>query len=140
MKLRHPKIAAGAIAAATALFALPLAFGQPAAASNGADGSSYYLDRWFAASGSGGGFAVHNDQGRSFSATYGSGTSFKLAALDRYSPVDPCRDAAKVYNDQLQAGVDDTVGFSAFTIPVDPCRARILLDSSGSIKSFQPLP
>jgi hypothetical protein len=89
-----------------------------------------------------------NNQGRTFSATYGSTTNFKLAVLDKYAPTDPCREAAVGYNSYL--AVNDTVGFdgsltslanpSVNGIPTDPCHVKVLIDSSNTIKSFQPVP
>lgn len=129
-----------AVVTTAALAALPVALGPLALASNGADGSTYYLDGFDGTTAS---FTVSNDQGRTFSATYASTTSFKLASLDRYAPVDPCREAAVLYNDYI--ATNDTVGFddilSDFIIPTDPCKARIILDRDGiTIKSFQPVP
>jgi hypothetical protein len=90
-----------------------------------------------------------NNQGKTFTAIYGSTTSFKAAVLDKYIPTDPCRAAAASYNDYV--AVNDTVGFDASLTglanpldatgtPTDPCHVKVLIDSSNTIKSFQPVP
>lgn len=111
----------------------------PLAAAADANGSTYQFT----------GFdGVHlmglNLQGRTFLATYGSATGFKLAVLSKYIPVDPCRGAAASYNSLV--GSNDTVGFNASlsglakAAPTDPCHVKVLIDSTGVIKSFQPVP
>jgi hypothetical protein len=85
-----------------------------------------------------------NNQGRTFTAIYGSTTNFRAAVLHRYIPTDPCRVAAASYNDYV--GTDDTVGFDpslsglANGTPTDLCHVKVLMDSAGIIKSLQPVP
>jgi hypothetical protein len=100
----------------------------------GANGSTYRI-----ASFDGVSLLGFNNQGKTFSASYAGTTSFKLAAVDRYTPVDPCRTAAAAYNAYF--GTNDTVGFNASlsTLAANSCKARVLI-SGVTIRSFQPVP
>ncbi len=101
----------------------------------GANGTTYVLTSFDGTSQ----FVGFDNQGKSFTATYGSTTSFKQAVLSKYQPVEPCRDAAASYNTAI--GVNDTVGFNSAlgSMAANSCLAKVLIDSTGTIKSFQPV-
>ncbi len=81
-----------------------------------------------------------NDQGRYLQGTYGPATRFRLAALDRYEPVEPCRTLAAAYNTCY--GFNDTIGFNITLsgMASNSCKVKALVDQSSGIKSFQPVP
>jgi hypothetical protein len=103
---------------------------------SGANGTTYVLTNFDGAAQ----FMGLNNQGKQFTASYGATTSFKLAALDKYQPGDPCRIAASSYN--ASVAVNDTVGFNATLgdMAANSCMAKVLLDKANVIKTFQPAP
>jgi hypothetical protein len=103
---------------------------------SGANGTTYVITDFNSASE----LVGLNNQGKTFTATYASSTSFKLAVLDRYTPTDPCRAAASDYNGYI--AVNDTAGFNtSFTaFAANSCKAKVLLDRNNIIKTFQPAP
>jgi hypothetical protein len=81
-----------------------------------------------------------NDQGRYLQGLYGPATRFRLAALDKYIPTDPCRQWAVNYNTYY--GTNDTTGFFNTLVGMasNSCKVKALVDQASSIKSFQPVP
>jgi hypothetical protein len=106
------------------------------AIADGANGSTYVLQQFDGASM----FMGLNDQGQLFQAVYDSTTNFKQAMLDKFIPTDPCRTAAVNYNGYVQ--VNDTVGFNntLTSMVYSSCKAKVLVDQTSTIKSFQPVP
>lgn len=100
----------------------------------GANGSTYVLTSFDGTSVLG-----LNNQGRTVTGSISGTTSFKLAVVDKFEPVDPCRTHAVAYNTYY--GTNDTVGFNATltAMVADSCKAKVLLSGS-SIKTFQPAP
>jgi hypothetical protein len=136
-RMRHRRTLRSLALAGALVSSLVVAAG-PAAAGE-ANGSTYLFMSFDGTS-----LMGLNNQGKTFNAIYGSTTSFKSAVLDKYIPTDPCRAAAASYDNYV--GTDDTVGFDyslsllANGAPTDPCHVKVLIDSSNTIKSFQPVP
>jgi len=119
-------------------------------AGNGADGSTFVLSSYDGTT-----LVAINDQGHSFLAPFGTATTFKPAALEKYIPNDPCRQAATNYDGALIVATSD--GGVALTRAISSlaslgCRAKVVFDAqdpyqSGDpyvppnpIKQFQPVP
>jgi hypothetical protein len=87
-----------------------------------------------------------NNQG-AFTAVFDTGTVFRNAHVDRFQPVDPCRDLAVNYN---AAGISSDTGLTTAIaeLVTGGCVARVLVDKGSDaalpqpppIKSFRPLP
>src|SRR5689334_19367840 len=75
-------------------------------AGDGADGSTFFLTSYDGTT-----LTALNDQNHSFIAQFGSTTTFKAAALDKYIPTDPykaaCGQAAANYNGALLVATSD---------------------------------
>ena len=116
--------------------------GVTSQALSGANGKTFYLTSFDNVSQ----FIGLNDQGKTFTGSYGGQTKFKLAAIDKYIPTDPCREPAIAYNTYI--AINDTLGFNAsLTSMVPPsigptaiCKARVHVDKFNAIISFQPMP
>jgi hypothetical protein len=84
-----------------------------------------------------------NKQG-SFSATFDENTVFRIAQLDKYLPVDPCREFAVAYN--LAGITGDTaslVGAISGLASLGVCNARIVVNNQLPVdpcRSFRPIP
>jgi hypothetical protein len=106
------------------------------ATADGANGSTYILQSFDGTSD----LMGLNDQGHYFQGFYDSTTNFKQAALDKFIPTDPCRTLSENYNSYI--AVNDTVGFNSTLSGMAnfSCKAKVLVDKFGIIKSFQPAP
>jgi hypothetical protein len=79
--------------------------------------------------------------GTPYVARFTSSTVFRQARLDRFQPVDPCRDIANTYNTSTPTSADGYATISA--LAGSSCRAKVLIGRSATpnvLKSFQPIP
>jgi hypothetical protein len=147
----HAPKRALAIAASIACAAL---LSGAAAAGNGSDGSTFVLSSY-----DGTYLTAVNDQNHSFIAQFGSDTSYKPAALDKYSPQDPykaaCGQAAANYNGALLVATSDggvALNSAISTLASLRCKAKVTFQLQdpyqpgdpyvppNPIKGFQPVP
>jgi hypothetical protein len=85
---------------------------------------------------SGGTLTAVNSKGEPVSITFSNDTIFREANLDRYSPVDPCRDVAEIYNTTPSSSLDTKIGV------LSGCKARIWLQKSAPTdpcRAFRPV-
>lgn len=124
-----------------------------AGAGTGADGSSFVLQSYDGTT-----LVALNDQNHSFIATFGSATTFKQAALDKYVPTDPykaaCGQAAANYNGALIVATSDggvALSSAISSLAALRCKAKVVFVPSdpynpgdpyvppNPIKGFQPV-
>ena len=123
-------------------------------AGTGADGSSFVLQSYDGTT-----LTASNDQNHIIIATFGSATTYKPAALDKYVPTDPykaaCGQAAANYNGALLVATSDG-GFArdsaVSTLTTLGCKAKLVFSAQdpynpgdpyvppNPIKAFQPVP
>lgn len=130
------------------------AFAPTAFGGSGADGSSFVLISYDGTT-----LTALNDQNHSFIATFGSTTTFKAAALDKYVPTDPykaaCGAAAANYNGALIVATSDggvALSSAISSLASLGCKAKVTFDTQNPynpgdpyvppnpIKQFQPVP
>lgn len=128
--------------------------GGVASAGTGADGSTFVLTSFDGTT-----LTALNDQNHSFIAQFGSTTTFKPAALDKYQPGDPyrvaCGQAAANYNGALIVATSDggvALSRAMSSLTSLRCRAKVVFVTSdpynpgdpylppNPIKGFQPVP
>jgi hypothetical protein len=138
---------------AAAVLAAVVAAGA-AYAGNGADGSTFVLTSYDGTT-----LTAVNDQNHSFIAQFGTTTTFKPAALDKYIPTDPykaaCGQAAANYNGALLVATSDGgagVRSAIASLASLRCKAKVVFLAQdpyhpgdpyvppNPIKGFQPVP
>ena len=104
--------------------------GGVASAGTGADGSTFVLTSYDGTT-----LTALNDQNHSFVAQFGSTTTFKPAALDKYNPDDPykaaCGQAAANYNGALIVSTSDggvALSSAISSLASLRCRAKVVFD------------
>jgi hypothetical protein len=150
MLRRRSRLAATVgVAVATAL----IAFAPGAGAGTGADGSTFVLTSYDGTT-----LTALNDQNHSFVAQFGSTTTFKPAALDKYVPSDPykaaCGVAAANYNGALIVATSDggvALSSAISSLAALRCKAKVVFQVGdpyhpgdpylppNPIKGFQPV-
>ncbi|HUP02084.1 MAG TPA: hypothetical protein VM737_11260 [Gemmatimonadota bacterium] len=77
--------------------------------------------------------------GAPVAATFGAGTFFRAARIDRYAPTDPCRDLAIAYNTSFSVGSDTGVFAAIGSLATAGCHARIQVDpQTSAVRVFFP--
>jgi hypothetical protein len=98
---------------------------------DGPSGAAYQITGF-----SGGVLTGFNKQGDTISTTFSADTTYRPANLDKYLPVEPCREAAVAYHTSTDAdGIFVSIG------SMIGCNARVWINNqTGQVRAFRTVP